>query len=108
MAEDTLAGDATVQPTNCPRACELSRRYKQLACRLEAFIEFLGDLGMTLIADASLEVVYQDKSLFKAKGPVWHQKDRNANRLPKGLRAVDTDASWSVSKLAGFMAMDCI
>ena len=58
---------------------------------------------MTLIADASLEVVYQDKSLFKAKGPVWHQKDRNANRLPKGLRAVDTDASWSVSKYRGWV-----
>ena len=86
-----------------PARATLSRRYKQLACRLEAFIEFLGDLGMTLIADASLEVVYQDKSLFKAKGPVWHQKDRNANRLPKGLRAVDTDASWSVSKYHGWV-----
>ena len=86
-----------------PSRATLSRRYKQAACRLEAFIEFLGDLGMTLIADASLEVVYQDKSLFKAKGPVWHQKDRNANRLPKGLRAVDTDASWSVSKYHGWV-----
>lgn len=86
-----------------PARGTLSRRYKQLACRLEAFIEFLGDLGMTLIADASLEVVYQDKSLCKAKGPVWHQKDRNANRLPKGLRAVDTDASWSVSKYHGWV-----
>lgn len=86
-----------------PSRATLSRRYKQLACRLEAFIEFLGDLGMTLIADASLEVVYQDKSLFKAKGPVWHQKDKNANRIPKGLRAVDTDASWSVSKYHGWV-----
>ena len=86
-----------------PARATLSRRYKQLACRLEAFIEFLGDLGMTLIADASLEVVYQDKSLFRAKGPVWHQKDRNANRLPKGLRAVDTDASWFVSKYHGWV-----
>ena len=86
-----------------PARATLSRRYKQLACRLEAFIEFLGDLGMTLIADASLEVVYQDKSLFKAKGPVWHQKDRDANRIPKGLRAVDIDASWSVSKYHGWV-----
>lgn len=86
-----------------PARATLSRRYKQLARRLEAFIEFLGDLGMTLIADASLAVIYQDKSLFKAKGPVWHQKDRNANRLPKGLRAVDTDASWSVSKYHGWV-----
>lgn len=86
-----------------PSRATLSRRYKQLACRLEAFIAFLGDVGMTVIADASLEVVYQDKSLFKAKGPVWHQKDRNANRIPTGLRAVDTDASWSVSKYHGWV-----
>ena len=86
-----------------PSRATLSRRYKQVACRLEAFIVFLGDLGMTLIADASLEVVCQDKSLFKAKGPVWHQKDKNANRLPKGLRAVDTDASWSRSKYHGWV-----
>ena len=86
-----------------PSRATLSRRYKQVACRLEAFIAFLGDLGMTLIAESSLEVVYPDKSLFKAKGNVWHQKDKNANRIPKGLRAVDTDASWSVSKYHGWV-----
>ena len=34
---------------------------------------------MPLIGSSSTEVVYQDKSLFKAKGAVWHQKDRNAH-----------------------------
>ena len=86
-----------------PSRATLCRRYKQLACQLEAFIEYLGDVGMTLIPDSSPEVVYQDKSLFKAKGNVWHQKDRNANRIPQGLRAVDTDASWSKSHYHGWV-----
>ena len=98
-----LPGIPQLNLQTVPSRATLSRRYKQIACRLEMFIEFLGDLGMTLIADASWEVVYQDKSLFKAKGPVWHQKDKNANRIPKGLRAVDTDASWSVSKYHGWV-----
>ena len=96
-----LPGMPRFNQQTVPSRATLARRYKQLACRLEMFIEFLGDLGMTLIADASLAVVYSDKSLFKAKGTVWHQKDKTANRLPKGLRAVDTDASWSVSKYHG-------
>ena len=86
-----------------PSRATLSRRYKQLACQLEALIEFLGDVGAVLMPDVSQEVVYQDKSLFKAKGTVWHQKDRNANRMPKGLRAVDKDASWSVSQYHGWV-----
>ncbi len=98
-----LPGVSQFKLQSVPSRATLSRRYKQLACRLQGFIAFLGDVGMTLIADASLEVVYQDKSLFKAKGPVWHQKDKNANRIPTGLRAVDTDASWSVSKYHGWV-----
>lgn len=86
-----------------PSRATLCRRYKQLACQLEAFIEYLGDVGMTLIPDSSPEMVYQDKSLFKAKGSVWHQKDRNANRIPQGLRAVDTDATWSKSHYHGWV-----
>ena len=70
-----------------PSRATLCRRYKQLACQLAAFIEYLGDVGMTLIPDSSPEVVYQDKSLFKAKG----------------VRAIDTDASWSKSHYHGWV-----
>ncbi len=86
-----------------PSRATLCRRYKQLACQLEAFIGYLGDVGMTLIPDSPPEVVYQDKSLFKAKGSVWHQKDRNANRIPTSIRAIDTDASWSKSHYHGWV-----
>ena len=48
-------------------------------------------------------MVYEDKSLYKAKGGVWHQKDRKVNHIPKGLRALDKDASWSTSPYRGWV-----
>ena len=86
-----------------PSRATLCRRYKQLAFQLEAFIMYLGDVGLSLMPDSPKEVVYQDKSLFKAKGGVWHQKDRKANRLPQGVRAIDTDATWSKSHYHGWV-----
>ena len=88
---------------SCPSRVTLSRRYKQLAPRLEAFIGYVGDMGVSLDIESPPDVVYQDKSLYKAKGPVWHQKDRQANIIPDGLRNLDTDASWSTSKYRGWV-----
>jgi hypothetical protein len=39
----------------------------------------------------------EDKSLFKADGPVWHKSDRRARRIPQKLRRLDTEATWSKS-----------
>jgi hypothetical protein len=86
-----------------PSRVTLSRRYKQVAPKLEAFIAYLGDVGISLDTETPPEVIYQDKSLYKAKGSVWHQKDRNANIIPDGLRNLDTDASWSTSKYRGWV-----
>ena len=83
----------------CPSRVTLSRRYKQLGPRLEAFVAYLGDVGVDI--EPPPDSVYQDKSLYKAKGSVWHQKDRNANIIPDGLVNLDTDASWSTSKYRG-------
>lgn len=86
-----------------PDRTTLSRRYKQLAPRIEQFIAYLGDLGVSLDTQTPRDVVYEDKSLYKAQGSVWHQKDRKANHIPEGLRALDTDASWSTSKYCGWV-----
>ena len=88
---------------SCPSRVTLSRRYKQLAPRLEAFIGYVGDVWVSLDIESPPEVVYQDKSLYKAQGPVWHQKDRKANIIPDGLRNLDTDASWSTSQYRGWV-----
>jgi hypothetical protein len=45
----------------------------------------------------------EDKSLFKAKGPVWHQSDRKAGRIPDKLRHLDTDATWGKSAYQGWV-----
>jgi len=34
----------------------------------------------------------------KARGPVWHRKQKEKGILPKGLRGVDKEATWCKSK----------
>lgn len=86
-----------------PSRVTLLRRYKALSPKIAQFITFIGDWAIPLDDAFSQEVVYQDKSLFKAKGPVWHSKDRAAERIPAGLRNLDTDATWSKSGYHGWV-----
>lgn len=86
-----------------PSRATLSRRYKQVASHLEAFVAYLGDFGVALDAQTPPQVVYEDKSLYKAKGNVWHEKQRQSGHIPEGLRALDTDASWSTSQYCGWV-----
>jgi hypothetical protein len=47
------------------------------------------------VADAT--AVAADKSLIKARGPVWHQSYRKRGMVPKGLRGLDRQAAWGYS-----------
>ena len=87
----------------CPSHVTLGRRYKALTPTLEAFTEYVAAWHLTHGGYFRQEVVYEDKSLFKAAGPVWHQKDRLNNEIPKGLRGVDTTAAWSKSGYHGWV-----
>ena len=87
----------------CPSHVTLGRRYKALTPTLEAFTEYVAASHLTHGRCFLQEVVYEDKSLFKAAGPVWHQKDRLNNEIPKGLRGVDTTATWSKSGYHGWV-----
>ena len=49
------------------------------------------------------EAVAVDKKMIKSKGPLWHQRDREQNRIPKNLRGVDIDSSWSKSAYRGWV-----
>lgn len=89
--------------TQHPSRVTLLRRYKALSPKITQFITFVSDWATSLDDAFSQEVVYQDKSLFKAKGPVWHAKDRAAERIPAGLRNLDTDATWSKSGYHGWV-----
>ena len=87
----------------CPSHVTLGRRYKALTPKLNAFTEYIAASQFATEAGFLQEVVYEDKSLFKAAGPVWHQKDRLNDHLPKGLRGVDKTATWSKSGYHGWV-----
>lgn len=36
--------------------------------------------------------------MIQAKGPVWHKKQKEQGIIPKGLRGIDKEATWSYSK----------
>jgi DDE family transposase len=86
-----------------PNRTTLSRRYKALYPVVQDFIAFIGQYAETLDPRFDSRDLYTDKSLFKAQGPVWHQSDRLAGRVPEKLRHLDTDASWSKSGYHGWV-----
>lgn len=86
-----------------PVRTTLSRRFKDLYPTLQAFIAFLGAWSENLNQDFDSQVLIEDASLFKAQGPVWHQSDRAANRVPEKLRHLDQEASWGKSAYHGWV-----
>ena len=86
-----------------PHRTTLSRRFKSLYTTLQGFIAFLGEWASALSPEFDSRVLIEDGSLFKAHGPVWHQSDRNAGRIPEKLRNLDTDASWRKSAYHGWV-----
>ena len=89
--------------TQVPDRSTLSRRYKKLYEVLQDFVQFLGKNSQALGEDLKTDHLYEDKSLFKAQGPVWHQSDRQVGRIPDKLRHLDTDATWSKSGYHGWV-----
>lgn len=86
-----------------PHRTTFSRRYKALAPLLQLFITHIGTSVTELGDEFSNHHLVEDKSLFKAQGPVWHQSDRKEGRIPEKLRHLDTDATWSKSGYQGWV-----
>jgi Transposase DDE domain len=89
--------------TSIPHRTTLMRRYKALAPTIEAFVAFIGDWAEPLDAACASDVLVVDGRLFKARGPVWHQRDRERGRVPEKLRNLDQDASWGKSGYHGWV-----
>ena len=87
----------------CPSHVTLSRRYAALGSLLREFTAFVARRPATVALGFCAEVVYTDKSLFTACGPVWHQRDRVRGQVPVGLRYVDKTAAWSYSGYHGWV-----
>lgn len=86
-----------------PHRTTLSRRYKTLYATVREFVCFIAQYAPDLDVRFSIPHLVEDKSLFKALGPVWHQSDRKAGRIPDKLRNLDTDATWSKSGYHGWV-----
>ena len=86
-----------------PDRTTLSRRYKALYPTVQELVVFVGQDVQDLEESFGNENLYEDKSLFKAAGPVWHQSDRKVNRVPERLRRLDKDATWSKSAYHGWV-----
>jgi hypothetical protein len=48
-------------------------------------------------------VISADKMMNKAKGPVWHKKQKDKGIVPKKLRALDKEATWCKSNADGWV-----
>jgi hypothetical protein len=86
-----------------PHRTTLSRRYKHLSGVVQAFVQFVGQFASELDERFRQKHLVADKSPFKALGPVWHQTDRQAGRIPAKLRNLDTDATWTKSGYQGWV-----
>lgn len=77
-------------------------RYRRAHRLFEVAIRLQGQKAIQEgVADPATVAV--DKSLLEARGPQWNQKDRKANRIPKGLRGVDREATWGYSQHHGWV-----
>jgi hypothetical protein len=41
--------------------------------------------------------------MVKARGPIWHQKQKKQGEIPDGLTGLDCDATWSYSHADGWV-----
>lgn len=86
-----------------PHRTTLSRRYKRLYSTLQTFTIFVSGYASLMNEVFAQTHLVEDKSLFKALGSVWHQKDRQAGHIPAKLRHLDTQASWGKSAYQGWV-----
>lgn len=52
---------------------------------------------------SSIKKVSADKMMVRSRGPVWHQKQKKQNIVPKGLHGLDREATWGTSKAKGWI-----
>jgi hypothetical protein len=77
-------------------------RYRRTHRLFEDVIQLQGIMAIEGgLADPTIVAV--DKSMIEALGPRWHKKDREAGRVPQGLRGVDCDSGWGFSKHDGWV-----
>jgi hypothetical protein len=78
------------------------RRYRRAHRLFRAAIKIQGEKAAAE-GVANPQVAAVDKSLLAAQGPLWHKRDRQAGRIPKGLHGVDQESTWGYSEHDGWV-----
>jgi hypothetical protein len=85
-----------------PSRSTFFRRYRRAHHLFRAAITLQGRKAIAEgVADA--QIVAVDKSLIAALGPLWHKRDRQADRIPNGLHGVDRESTWGRSEHDGWV-----
>jgi hypothetical protein len=88
-----------------PHRTQIMRRLKSLVPTAEEQVSLFGKqiLRAVPISPANSQVSATDGRMYQALGPLWHKKDRQAGLIPRGLRNVDVESSWSKSNYRGWV-----
>jgi hypothetical protein len=78
----------------------LDRRLAEIAPQAEDQIQAV---GLTLILEGVTDYAASDGSAFATPGPIWHKKDKEAGKVPEGLRGLDREADWIQSSYHGWV-----
>jgi hypothetical protein len=79
-----------------PHRRTLDRRLAEIVPQAEVQIRTLGlILSVEGVTDGITAA--SDGTVFAARGPVWHQSDKEVGRIPDKLTGLDTEADWIYS-----------
>lgn len=85
-----------------PSRKTIRRRFRQLPKVIIYLMPAIAKHCMSSLCHRifNLKWFFSDKSIFRAKGGLWHKKHREAGILPHP--SIDTDASWAKSPYHGW------
>jgi hypothetical protein len=88
-----------------PHRTTIGRRLVGLIPEAQEQIRSLGEIIKTEVEPAADQspISVIDGRMYQAQGPKWHATDRRRERVPPGLRNVDTASSWSKSGYRGWV-----
>jgi plasmid stabilization system protein ParE len=101
--EMTMVRELLCEKGRFPSRRTFERRMRALP---ESLPEQIGCLGRHLVGllspwERSGRAVALDSTLLRARGGVWHKKDREAGRVPH--TSIDTEAAWTKSGWHGWV-----
>jgi hypothetical protein len=88
-----------------PHRRTIERRLDATLPEAEAQVQALGHQILDEVApgEDAPQASAIDGRMYQAQGPLWHARDRQQDRIPPGLRNVDTDSAWSKSGYRGWV-----